>query len=119
MRVFLVAGVLVLLAFALGGQPADAASSVYVMRHCARTTPNKLDGGAKGFDWYNNYTANAWPAWPDNIQPELCLPNGLTIVEGTGAWLKASGLAQVRCVPWRPCCAPAQLGCLLPSLCDR
>lgn len=68
-----------------------AAQTVLVMRHCARTTPNDVEGGAKGYDWANNYTAQPWPAWPDNLAPYLCLPNGLTIVKGTGTWLRLNG----------------------------
>ena len=74
-----------------------AADTVLVMRHCARTTTPNVDGGAPGFNYMNNYTDQPWPAWPDNLAPYMCLPNGLTIVQGTGRFLAAQGkLPQVR-----------------------
>ena len=86
---------------------AHAVETVLVMRHCVRSTTNHMEGGAPGFNSYDNYTAQPWPPWPDNLAPYLCLPNGLSIVQGTGKWLAAhGGLARVRgvlCV-----CAAAQ-----------
>ena len=76
---------------------AHAVETVLVMRHCVRSTTNHMEGGAPGFNSYDNYTAQPWPPWPDNLAPYLCLPNGLSIVQGTGKWLAAhGGLAHVR-----------------------
>lgn len=73
------------------GLAVDAARTVLVMRHCVRSTSNDVKGGAAGFGWADNYTAQPWPAWPDNLAPYLCLPNGVAILQGTGAWLRDNG----------------------------
>ena len=75
---------------------AQSATSVFVMRHCARTTPNTLDGGDPQYTYYNNYTAINWPEWPNNLPAYQCLPNGLTIVQGSGKWLAANKIPTVR-----------------------
>lgn len=68
---------------------AQAAQTVIIMRHCARTTPDNVNG-APGFNFAQNYTAKPWPAWPDNLPPYLCLPHGVEIVRGSGRWLAAN-----------------------------
>ena len=45
--------------------------SVIIMRHCARSTPLTIDGGADGFGFLDNYTAHHVPVWP--VQPYQCL----------------------------------------------
>ena len=38
-------------------------SSTVVMRHCLRSTPFSMPGGALGFTSFDNYTDKAWPDW--------------------------------------------------------
>lgn len=82
---------LLALVFSTAGAIASAAPaprrSVFVFRHCLRSTPFTVSG-AKGFDSFDNYSAQAWPEW--GVPVFQCLPQGLKVVEHVGSQLKGS-----------------------------
>eukprot|EP00929_Paragymnodinium_shiwhaense_P040975 TRINITY_DN21317_c0_g2_i1.p1 TRINITY_DN21317_c0_g2~~TRINITY_DN21317_c0_g2_i1.p1 ORF type:complete len:399 (+),score=68.85 TRINITY_DN21317_c0_g2_i1:85-1281(+) len=65
----------------------DIESVVIVMRHCVRSTDDDEVYGTPGFSYYDNYSAEPWPAF--DVPPYYCLERGERIVEGTGRWIKA------------------------------
>ena len=58
--------------------------SVLVYRHCVRSCKDTLVG-APGFDYLNNYSAQAFAPWP--VADYECLPEGITLVESAGTQL--------------------------------
>ena len=45
--------------------------SVILLRHCARSTPLTIEGGADGYGFLDNYTSHRVPQWP--VKPYQCL----------------------------------------------
>lgn len=54
-------------------------SQVLVMRHCVRSTPTTVHGGAQGFYNFDNYSAFPFPPW--DVAPYQCLPRGIKLLE--------------------------------------
>ena len=62
--------------------------SVFVMRHCLRSTPMQIYG-APGFNDFQNYTSRPEPTWP--VPAYQCLPQGIEVIRNFGKKLNASG----------------------------
>ena len=62
---------------------------VYVLRHCVRSTGAAVKYGLPAYPRAENYTNRSLPAW--GVPAKYCTPSGVEILEGTGAWLVASG----------------------------
>lgn len=69
----------------------DSATTVLVMRHCARSTEDDSikTGPQLRYSSVSSYSAKSWPAFP--VAEMYCLPRGADIVEAEGKWMRANG----------------------------
>ena len=73
------------------GPDSGPVRSVFVFRHCLRSTPTSAYG-AEGYTDFNNYSGpqpgHAFPAWP--VPVYQCLPEGKEVVQSMGEQLNAT-----------------------------
>ena len=63
--------------------------TVYVSRHCARSTPTTVYGGPSDYQYMDNFSSSPFPSW--GVDTYLCLPRGIQIVETFGKNLRKAG----------------------------
>ena len=63
--------------------------TVYVSRHCARSTPMTVYGGPSDYQYMDNFSSIPFPSW--GVDTYLCLPRGTKIVETFGKNLRKTG----------------------------
>ena len=57
--------------------------SVFVFRHCVRSTPTSAYSGIADFDDFQNFTNKTFPKWP--VEVYQCLPKGLELLRKVGS----------------------------------
>lgn len=60
--------------------------TVYLTRHCVRSTPMSVYGGTSEYPSLNNYSASPLPDW--GVPTYHCLPRGIDLVTTFGKNLK-------------------------------
>jgi len=60
--------------------------TVFVFRHCLRSTPTGAYSGLRKYPNFDNYSSHTFPSWP--VPVYQCLPRGLERVEEMGKQLK-------------------------------
>ena len=87
---------LVVMASSASAQPLrpQRRRQVFIMRHCVRSTSSKVKYGLPNITNLTDYTNRSLPVWgaSGGLAPMACIPVGLEILDGTGAWLASSGL---------------------------
>ena len=68
---------------------AGLCETVYVSRHCARSTPMTVYGGPSDYQYMDNFSSIPFPSW--GVDTYLCLPRGTKIVETFGKNLRKTG----------------------------
>lgn len=74
---------------AAGGRQGANITSVLLMRHCARSVPEKSIYESPSLEYFSNYSQVPW--LPFSVPDMECTAQGRVLVEREGAWLKSHG----------------------------
>jgi len=66
-----------------------AETTVIVMRHCVRSTPEDGISDVDGLPYFNNYSQASWAAF--DVPAYFCMPRGAELIASAGKWLAKYG----------------------------
>jgi len=64
-------------------------TTVLLMRHCARSVPERSVYAVPDLEYYSNYSQSSWP--PFTVGEMYCTAQGAALVQREGSWLKSHG----------------------------